>query len=211
MEKFIFDIDGTLLKTNWQYEEIYFNSVLTPADAEIFIPNIADFLADYERKFPRYDVEMLSQYLTGTSGVRITPDIIRGWMEAGKEYYDVIPYAKEMLEYLKAKDKKIVALSNWFTDMNKTRLVRAGLVDYFDHVYCSDEVDMKPNPSSYITVCGDTPLNETIMVGDSLQLDVLTPLELGMNAIYFCPDEKKTVDNPKVKVIRRLNEIKEMY
>ena len=74
-----------------------------------------------------------------------TPDVIRGWMEAGKDYYDVMPGAKKVLEYLKSKDKKIVALSNWFTEMNKTRLENAGLIKYFDRVYCSDEVDMKPN------------------------------------------------------------------
>ena len=211
MEKFIFDIDGTLLKTNWEYEERYFSSVLTPSDAEVFIPNISMFLADYEKSFLRYDIDVLSQYLIDASGVKITPDIIRGWMEAGKDYYDIMPGAKKVLEYLKSKDKKIVALSNWFTEMNKTRLENAGLLKYFDRVYCSDEVDMKPNFSSYITACGDTPLSETVMIGDSLQLDVIRPLELGMDALWFCPNEKKPVDRPKVKVIRRLNEIKEMY
>lgn len=211
MEKFIFDIDGTLLKTNWEYEEIYFKSVLSKEDAEVFIPNISMFLADYEKSFLRYDIGVLSQYLTDVSGVKITPDVIRGWMDAGKDYYDVMPGAKKVLEYLKSKDKKIVALSNWFTEMNKTRLENAGLIKYFDRVYCSDEVDMKPNFSSYITACGDTPLTETVMIGDSLQLDVIRPLELGIDALWFCPNEKKNVDKPKVKVIKRLNEIKEMY
>ena len=122
-----------------------------------------------------------------------------------------VTYKNTIIEYLKSKDKKIVALSNWFTEMNKTRLENAGLLKYFDRVYCSDEVDMKPNFSSYITACGDTPLSETVMIGDSLQLDVIRPLELGMDALWFCPNEKKPVDRPKVKVIRRLNEIKEMY
>lgn len=211
MEKFIFDIDGTLLKTNWEYEEIYFNSVLTPTDAKIFIPNISRFLADYESKFLRYDIDALSQYLIENSGIRITPDIIRGWLEAGKSYYDVIPGAKEVLEYLKNRNKRIVALSNWFTEMNKTRLDNAGLLKYFDSVYCSDEVDMKPNASAYLTACCDTSLTDTVMIGDSLQLDVIPPLELGMDAIYFCPNEKKNADRQKVKVIRRLSEIKEMY
>ena len=97
MEKFIFDIDGTLLKTNWEYEERYFSSVLTPSDAEVFIPNISMFLADYEKSFLRYDIDVLSQYLIDASGVKITPDIIRGWMEAGKDYYDIMPGAKKFL------------------------------------------------------------------------------------------------------------------
>lgn len=211
MEKFIFDIDGTLLKTNWEYEEIYFKSVLTPNDANVFIPNISTFLANYESSFLRYDINVLSQYLTDVSGVKITPDIVKGWLDAGKDYYDVVPGAEEVLLYLKEQKKEVVALSNWFTEMNKTRLDNAGLLKYFDRVYCSDVVDMKPNFSSYITACGDTPLTDTVMIGDSLQLDVIRPMELGMDALWFCPNEKKFIDKPKVKVIRRLNEIKEMY
>lgn len=211
MEKFIFDIDGTLLKTNWEYEKIYFNSVLSKRDAEVFIPNIAKLLANYESRFRRYDVNLLSQYLIGETGVEITPDIIRGWMEAGKDYYDIVDGAHETLEYLKSKDKKIVALSNWFTDMNKTRLEKAGLLEFFDGIFCSDEVDMKPNRSSYLTACGDTKVENVVMIGDSLPFDVMIPLEMGMDAVFYCPKENKTVDNPKVKVIRRLNEIKEMY
>ena len=80
MEKFIFDIDGTLLKVNWEYEEIYFNSVLNPKDVAIFIPNIAGLLVDYESNFSRYDVNLLSQYLIEKTGVMITPDIIQGWI-----------------------------------------------------------------------------------------------------------------------------------
>lgn len=210
MEKFIFDIDGTLLKTNWQYEEDYFNSVLSFDDANKFIPRISSLLASYERSFLRYDVDILSHYLTLSTGVNITPEIVRGWIEAGKDYYEVIPGAYDTLEYLKSKDKKIVALSNWFSSMNATRLKNALLDGYFDQVFCSDLVDMKPNPSSYITACGDTSFNDTVMIGDSLELDVMAPLKLGINAIYFCPDEKKNVDN-KIKVIRKLQDIKEMY
>lgn len=210
MEKFIFDIDGTLLKTNWQYEEIYFNSVLSSEDAKLFIPNISRLLADYEKNFSRYDINLLSRYLTESFDVMITPDIIRGWLEAGKNYYEVIPGAKEALDYLKSKDKKIVALSNWFTEMNKTRLERAGLLKYFDAVYCSDLVDMKPSQSSYLMACGDTLPTDTVMIGDSLQLDVMVPLELGMDAIYYCPNENEQVNNPKIKVIRKLNELKEI-
>lgn len=211
MKKFIFDIDGTLLKTNWEYEEIYFNSVLSKSDAEVFIPNIARLLADYENKFQRYDIDLLSQYLTNSTGANITPDVILGWLEAGKNYYDVIDGAYETLEYLKSKDKKIIALSNWFTEMNRTRLERAGLLGYFDNIYCSDNVDMKPNRSSYLTACGDTSLSEVVIVGDSIPFDITVPLELGIETVYYCPKKTAQIDNPKVKVIRRLNEIKEMY
>lgn len=211
MEKFIFDIDGTLLKANWEYEKIYFNSVLSREDADIFLPKISKLLTGYESTFTHYDIDLLSSYLSENTGVNITPDLIRGWINAGKDYYDVVDDAKDVLEYLKNKDKKIVALSNWFTEMNKTRLEKAGLLEYFDNVYCTDMIEMKPNEASYLKACGDTLLSKVVMIGDSLSFDVLRPMELGIDAIYYCPRENVKLDNPKVKVIRKLNEIKEMY
>ena len=135
LEKFIFDIDGTLLKANWEYEKIYFNSVLSREDADIFLPKISKLLTGYESTFTHYDIDLLSSYLSENTGVNITPDLIRGWINAGKDYYDVVDDAKDVLEYLKNKDKKIVALSNWFTEMNKTRLEKAGLLEYFYNLH----------------------------------------------------------------------------
>lgn len=211
MEKFIFDLDGTLLQKNWSYEEKYFRSVLSNDDAEILLSRMSRLLSEYESSYLRYDVNLLSNYLSEKTGIDINCDIVRNWMRAGMDYYDTIPGAKEILEYLKEKNKKIVALSNWFTEMNVERLKKAGLFDYFDAIYCSDEVDMKPNPEGYIVACGDTRFQDAVMIGDSLENDVLTPLELGINAVYFCPDERKEVGQSKVKVIRKLKEIKEMY
>ena len=211
MKKVIFDLDGTLLKANWQYEEIYFKSILSPEDAEKFIPNISRLLAEYEKTYLRYDFDLLSMYLTEKSGVNISREIVKVWIEAGKDCDEIIAGADEILRYLKQKDKCIVGLSNWFTDMNVGRLKKAGLYDYFDEVYCSDVVDMKPNLGAYIAACGDTEFKDVVMIGDSLKNDVITPLELGINAIYFCKDNQEKVLNPKVKVIRKLNEIKEIY
>lgn len=211
MQKFIFDVDGTILKADWNYQEIYFNKALSREDARKFLPNISKLLAYYENNFIRYDINLLSNYLTEATGIKFTPDIIQGWLDAGKNYYEVVPGAYDILEYLKSKDKKLVALSNWFSEMNVTRLERAGLLKYFDNVYCSDQVDMKPTKSGFLTACGDVLPGNTVMVGDSLHFDIMVPIELGMDVIYYCPDESKRVDNPKIKVIRKLNDLKEMY
>lgn len=211
MKKFIFDLDGTLLQKNWSYEQEYFKSILNNDDAEKLLSRMSSLLAEYEKNYLRYDINLLSCYLSDNTGVNISPEIVKRWIEAGCDYYATIPGALETLKYLKQKNKSIVALSNWFTDMNVARLKKAGLFEYFDEVYCSDIVDMKPNYSGYIAACGDVALRDVVMIGDSLQNDVLTPLELGMDAIYFCPDETIEVEDKKVKVIRNLKELKEMY
>ena len=92
LECFIFDIDGTLLVPDWNYETEYFSSVLNSFDFDIFFPQIADLLVQYEKNFPKYDIDNLSQFLTDKSGVVITPDIINGWNKAVKYSYG---WAKE--------------------------------------------------------------------------------------------------------------------
>lgn len=211
MKKVIFDLDGTLLQKNWSYEQEYFRSILNPDDAEKILSSMATLLTEYEKNYFRYDINLLSAYLSEKTEIDISPNVVKKWIEAGCDYYDTVPGALEVLQYLRQKNKKIVALSNWFTDMNVERLKKAGLYDYFDEVYCSDRVDMKPNYGGYAIACGDVAFHDIVMIGDSLQVDVLTPLELGMDAVYFCPDETKEVENNKVKVIRNLKEIKEMY
>ena len=62
-KRFIFDIDGTLLVPDWNYEEEYFSRVLSSSDVDVFLPQIADLLQQYEKNFPRYDILELSRFL----------------------------------------------------------------------------------------------------------------------------------------------------
>ena len=122
-KRFIFDIDGTLLIPDWNYEKLYFDSVLEKFEFEMFYPQIPKLLEEYEKNFPRYDVVALSRFLTMKSGVLITPEIIIGWNKAlGETKPEIIDGVVESLEYLKSKDKSLVALTNWFLEPQIERL-----------------------------------------------------------------------------------------
>ena len=209
-KRFIFDIDGTLLVPDWNYEKEYFSSVLNSSDLEKFLPQIGTLLELYEKNFSNYDILDLCQFLTNKSGVLITPDIVIGWNEAlGKTEPIVIDDVVDTLEYLKRKDKSLVVLTNWFLEPQISRLKSSGLLSYFDFVY-GGEQGIKPNPEIYKKACGEFDILSSIMIGDSLDFDVYGPKVIGLDSIFYNPKEKE-YDKSKVKSIGSMKKIKEMF
>ena len=209
-KRFIFDIDGTLLVPDWNYETEYFSSVLNSFDFDIFFPQIADLLVQYEKNFPKYDIDNLSRFLTDKSGVVITPDIINGWNKALSETEPVIiDGVVDTLEYLKSKDKSLVVLTNWFLEPQISRLKSSELLSYFDFIY-GGEQGIKPSPEIYKIACGEYDIDSSIMIGDSLDFDVYGPSVVGMDSIFYNPKNKEC-DKEKVKSIGSMKKIKEMF
>ena len=209
-KRFIFDIDGTLLVPDWNYEEEYFSSVLNSSDYELFLPQIARLRESYEKKFPRYNVSDLSRFLTSESGVMITPEIINGWNKAlGDTNPEIIDGVVESLDYLKSRDNSLVVLTNWFLEPQIERLKSSGLDSYFDFVY-GGELGIKPSPEIYKIACGEFDIDSSIMIGDSLDFDVYGPARIGMDAIFYNP-KGKDYDKAKVKSIGSMKKIKEMF
>ena len=209
-KRFIFDIDGTLLVPDWNYEKLYFSSALDKSDFQVFYPQIPKLLKEYEEKFPRYDVIELSRFLTMKSGVLITPEIIIGWNKAlGETSPVIIDGVIESLDYLKNKGNSLVVLTNWFLEPQISRLKSSGLNSYFDFVY-GGELGIKPSPEIYKIACGEFDIDSSIMIGDSLDFDVYGPGRIGMDAIFYNPKDKE-YDKEKVKSIRSMKKIKEMF
>ena len=209
-KRFIFDIDGTLLIPDWNYEKLYFDSVLNKYEFEIFYPQIPKLLEEYEKNFPRYDVVELSRFLTMKSGVLITPEIIIGWNKAlGETKPGIIDGVVESLEYLKSKDKSLVALTNWFLEPQIERLKSSEIDSYFDNVY-GGELGIKPSREAYMNAMGEFNIDSSIMIGDSLDFDVYGSGRIGMDAIFYTP-KGKNYDKEKVKSIGSMKKIKEMF
>lgn len=210
-QRFIFDLDGTLLLPNYSYEKDYFKSVLSRDDAEFFIPMIPELLEDYENSYRRYDTKKLSRYLTARSGILITDRIIRGWKEAlGETESKMVDGVVETLEELSRRDKDMAILTNWFLSPQLKRLERAGIKDYFTDFY-GGEYAIKPHAESYRLACGRYLMEDCVMIGDSLNRDVLPAMAVGLDAIYFNPNNNDNFNKEKVKSIGNICKIGKMY
>ena len=145
------------------------------------------------------------------SKTNITDEIIEGWIDINSNMDDVINDGViETLEYLKSKEKSLVVLTNWFYKTQKSRLKNSGLLKYFDEIYAGDSA-LKPNKESYISACGPYSLEECIMIGDDLQKDVYEPSMMGIDSVYYNPNNNYFQSTNKVLSIKNIKGIRERY
>ena len=207
-QKYIFDLDGTLLDGDFRKENEYFNSELTKEESEILIPRKLDLLMDYEKEFIRYDVFLLSEYLSKRTSINITPKFIQGWIDFNGNYMEdtIIDGVVDTLEELKSSRKSSVVLPNWFSKGQLGRLKNSGLDIYFDEIY-GGEVFLKPNRNSFLNACGGTPLESCVMIGDDYYKDYLGSKQSGIDAIHFDRKERNLSDNNAIKSLRKIKKL----
>ncbi len=129
----------------------------------------------------------------------------KSWMLA--QPYEEI---NEVLSELRKK-YQLILVSNTDCFSIPRVLDKFNLRDYFDKMYLSYEVGMiKTDQKFFWTVLRDMQLNvdECIMVGDSIQSDIIPTKGIGMRAVLI--DRKNCRDfNPRVSNLRELNRILE--
>ena len=105
----------------------------------------------------------------------------------------LLPFALEMLHYLKSKEYKLHILTNGFEESQKLKLEYSGILPFFKNIITSDCTGFtKPNPIIFnhaLSISNATPQN-SIMIGDSFDADILGARSLGMQTIFYNPKKK---------------------
>lgn len=104
----------------------------------------------------------------------------------------LIPFTFEVLDYLKV-NYQLHILTNGFNDVQKLKLEKSNLHTYFSTVVTSDSAGYKKPMSSifkYAIDKAEARKNESIMIGDNLQTDILGARNFGMDTIYFNPNKE---------------------
>lgn len=121
---------------------------------------------------------------------------------------NLFPNAHETLEYLSEK-YTLHLISNGFKESQDIKINGTGIGKYFTHVVISELVGVnKPDPAifQYAIDTAQTTRAQSLMIGDSLEADVLGALNFGMDAIYFNPFNIPKPDN----VPMQINDLKEL-
>lgn len=115
----------------------------------------------------------------------------------------------EILDYLQDK-YTLHLITNGFEEVQSKKLRQSGIFDYFEEIVTSESVGVKkPNPRVFrhaLEVAKASPEN-SIMIGDSFEADVLGAHGVGMDTI-FCNLDGKAVDAKNFKTVNSLLEIK---
>ncbi|MBK0370966.1 YjjG family noncanonical pyrimidine nucleotidase [Flavobacterium agrisoli] len=132
-----------------------------------------------------------------------------------QDYIDFLPLHNhlfdgtiEILNYLQTK-YKLHIITNGFAEVQHKKMTNSALSNYFVTVTNSEMAGVKkPNPIIFDYALSEAKAQKetSIMIGDSLEADVLGALNAGIDAIFF--NEKKVKVDSNIKQITHLLELK---
>lgn len=121
------------------------------------------------------------------------------------------PFAKEVLEHLYPK-YALHIITNGFKEVQHIKLSKSGIAKYFQKIILSEIAGYnKPHMEIFryaFQETNATPEN-SIMIGDDEDADIIGAKNAGIDQIYFNPSEKKTNSEATYQICC-LNEIKNL-
>ena len=221
-----FDLDMTL----WDFEanayEAYHDIFEKFKLKNLGIESIEDFLKSYfvhndklwdqyrkgkiEKEFLRSRRFELTLQDFGVDDPKLAEDIGMEYITISPQKTNLFPNAIEILRYLRSK-YPLYIITNGFEEVQFTKLKNSRLEEYFLHVITSEEAGCKkPDAGIFrhaLQKAGAKP-EESLMIGDDPEVDVLGALDAGMDAVFFNP--KKIPVNGNIRyVVHDLIELKQ--
>ncbi len=138
--------------------------------------------------------------------------------EIAIKYIELLPQnnhlfegAIETLEYLKPK-YNLHIITNGFEKVQYLKIENSGIASYFSTITNSEMAGVKkPNPKIYefALSLAKTKKAASVMIGDSIEADVLGALDFGIEAIFFNPNQEEITEN--FLQIKHLSELKNHF
>jgi putative hydrolase of the HAD superfamily len=127
------------------------------------------------------------------------------------EFNQLFEHTHETLSYLQQRyDLHII--TNGFAEVQFKKMTRSNLSPYFKTVTNSEQAGAKkPNPIIFEHALNVAKANkqQSIMVGDSIEADIIGATDFGMQAIFFNPNQLQTPLD--VVQITNLAELKKLF
>ena len=115
--------------------------------------------------------------------------------EMGVRFLDLLPtrtilfpYAKDILKYLADKKYELHLITNGFEKTQHSKLKHSGLDEFFKEVITSEGSNsLKPNKEifEYALARSGATKEQSIMLGDSIEVDIIGAKEYGMDQVYI--------------------------
>ncbi len=159
---------NTFLIINNRYWDRYENGEIT-----------RDYL--YEHRWQ----EIFDTLNINAPGAQFEQDFIKNLYNS----YEKVDYVEDILIYLKPKYKLLIASNSSYNEQT-SRLRGAGLLEYFDSVYTSEELGAaKPSKDFFNAIDKDLgeniKKNNVLMIGDSVNADIKGAHDYGFKTAWF--------------------------
>lgn len=125
----------------------------------------------------------------------------------------LFPDTTDVLDYLKEKSYHLHLITNGFDKTQSSKLRHSGLEPYFEHMITSENSNsLKPQREIFEYALAKTgaTVAESIMIGDSLEVDVEGAMGIGMDQVHVNYNDAPQDIQPTFTV-RMLKELKEIF
>lgn len=201
-----FDLDHTL----WDFEKnsaLTFKKIFELNGLSIKLDKFLNYYQNINLKYWRlYRVDKVTKEALRYGRIKDTFDIIK--YDASDELIlkladDYITYLSsfnhlfdgthEILGYLKER-YSLHIITNGFNEVQNKKLKNSGILKYFKEIITSEEVGVKkPNPKvfEYALEKANARKEESVMIGDSWEADIMGAKNYGLDVIYCNFDGNK--------------------
>ena len=227
----LFDLDGTLIDYGRDIDDVWPRVFASTGATGFSRPQIdAAFNAVFKpiwrdeirQRAERVNMRRAWIHIMGeafrTLGVKVESEQLPALAEEFAAGYigstQCCPGAQEMLSLLRARGLKVGLITNGDSYVQRGKLANCGLAEMFDVVQIESECGVgKPDPQAYRLVLESLGCraHHAVMVGDNWEYDVLSPMRLGIDAVWISPNGGMRADaNPRpLATIRSLAELLE--
>ena len=219
-----FDLDHTL----WDFEknsmltfDKIFNEQMLSIDLDQFIFYYNPINHDYWKKYRenkisqdelRYNrlADTFDQMKFKTTNSQIDY-ISEAYITYLSSFSHLFEGAIPLLEKLKS-NYNLHIITNGFEQVQNLKIKNSGLKTFFDFIFTAEKVGFKkPHPQIFIEALNQTKADpkKSLMIGDSLEADILGALTQGMHAIHFNSHQEELHD--KCLIVNSLNELNTLF
>lgn len=217
LDRTLWDFDKSAAET---FDEIYHKYELK----KLGVKTVEDFHVVYthhntilweEYRHGRIEKEVLSNlryFLTlqefGIEDEKLAAGLGKDYLEISPRKVNLFPNAISVLDYLSSK-YVLHLITNGFSEVQETKLKVSGLGNYFRIVITSEEAGVKkPNPEifKFALQKAGANINNSLMIGDDFEVDIVGAKNVGIDQVLFDPDQKHQ-RNESTFTIRDLGEL----
>lgn len=130
--------------------------------------------------------------------------------KASEEYLLLLPnqthlveYTIELLDYCQSKGYDMAIITNGFVDTQQMKVNNSGLGHYFKYIVTSEDVQrVKPHREIFDKALSlmNVDSSRAIMIGDSLEADVMGAAQLDIDQVYYNPHQSTHSFKPTFEI-----------
>ena len=216
-----FDLDHTL----WDFEKnsaLTFQKILNETHVKVDLNHFLEVYRPINLEFWKlYREEKISQEELRYQRLKLTFDTINYrvsdeqinilsilYIKNLSSFNHLLPNALDVLNYLQP-NYKLHIITNGFQEIQDKKLKNSNIYSFFDCIINSEMAGVKkPDPRIFKLALqqGNVYAEKSLMIGDSLEADVLGAKAVGFHAVHFNAHNEPNHDI--CKIIKDLREIK---